>query len=120
MARRKWLKRRAAPLQSTLELCTDATTAALLQQCRIQPVGPRRTAVLVALALRMDDRDAAELIATSEPSELMAGGEPGEDEQALAVDGTAALEAVRRPRSSSSNGAPPPPPPSNTNPFELT
>ena len=115
-----WLKRRAAPLQSTLELCTDATTAALLQQCRIQPVGPRRTAVLVALALRMDDRDAAELIATSEPSELMAGGEPGEDEQALAVDGTAALEAVRRPRSSSSNGAPPPPPPSNTNPFELT
>ena len=85
----------------------DAPTGTLLQQCRIQPAGPKRAAPLVALALRMDDRDAAELIATSEINELILSGsvdeasanETGADGAGasglLVVDGTAALEAVR-------------------------
>ena len=102
----EWLRRRAAPLRSTLELCR-LSTLALLQQYRIQPAGPRRTAPLVALALRLDDREAAEHVCTREPSELSMGddgGDNGGDNQggegarakALAVDGVAALEAVRK------------------------
>ena len=38
---------------------TELPTSALLQQYRIQPAGPKRAAPLVALALRMDDPEAA-------------------------------------------------------------
>ena len=87
---RTWLTQRATPLQSTLKL-TDLPTPALLQQYRIQPVGPRRAAPLVALALRMDDGEAASLIAESQPPELADA-----DSTLLAVDGLAALEAYGR------------------------
>jgi hypothetical protein len=63
---KEWLRRRGAPLRATLELC-QLGTPALLQQYRIQPAGPRRTAPLVALAMRMDDREAAEHVCTRDP-----------------------------------------------------
>ena len=94
----EWLRRRSAPLTSTLELCVEASTATLLQQCRIQPVGKHRAAPLVALSLRMDDGSAAELIAQSPPSELMGADAGGGAGAALLVDGQPALEAVRRGR----------------------
>lgn len=85
--KREWLRRRATPLHATLAL-VELPTAALLQQYRIQPTGPTRAAPLVALALRMDDREAAECIAESQPAEL-AEGAP------LVVDGSKALEKYR-------------------------
>ena len=89
---REWLRRRAGPLEATLILAVEASSAALVQQCRIQPVGPRRAAPLAALALRMDDRDAAEFLSACEPAELAV--EDGA--KALAVDGVASLEAIGR------------------------
>ena len=86
-----WLRRRATPLHATFAL-TSLPTAALLQQFRIQPIGPRRAAPLVALALRFDDREAAEGLMGGQPAEL------GDVDEAtgLAVDGLAALEAYRK------------------------
>ena len=83
-----WLRRRVAPLQATLCLLELPTTA-LLQQYRIQPTGPTRAAPLVALALRLDDREAAEILAETQPAELAEG-------EQLAVDGLPALEAYRK------------------------
>ena len=83
---RRWLTQRAAPLQATLAL-TELPTAALLQQYRIRSSGPTRAAPLVALALRLDDREAASVV-MEQPAELGEG-------QALNVDGRPALEAYR-------------------------
>ncbi|KOO32471.1 hypothetical protein Ctob_013142 [Chrysochromulina tobinii] len=83
---KRWLTQRATPLQATLAL-TELPTAALLQQYRIRPTGPTRAAPLVALALRLDDREAASVV-MEQPAELAEG-------QALNVDGRPALEAYR-------------------------
>ena len=98
-----WLSRRAAPLRATLEL-TKVSTTSLLQQYRIQPPGPKRTAALAALALRMDDREAAALVYTMDQAELriiepdMEVGDGCADQRQIelqfSVDGIAALEAI--------------------------
>ena len=93
---REWLQRRAAPMLATLQL-TELSTVALLQQYRIQPIGPKRAAPLVALTLRLDDREAAEVLAAGPPKELADDATEADGvEQGLAVDGQAALEGLGR------------------------
>jgi hypothetical protein len=87
---KEWVRRRAAPLRATLELA-GISTGALIQQQRIQPKGPKGTAPLVALAMRMDDPAAATLVTGSEFTELCV-----DDVASLDVDGKPALEQASR------------------------
>ena len=93
---REWLRRRAAPLRSVLQL-TALPTAALLTQHAVQSAGSAaRAATLTALSLRMDDPLAAAVVA-----EEVAQTDPGSPDSGAAgaaaqlrVDGTGPLAAA--------------------------
>ena len=89
----EWMHRHAAPLVLTLRL-TELSTPSLLSKVARLPFGPSRTALIVALALRMDDPFAASLVNREAETLEQAAGYGFENQRAAPISNHSGPEAA--------------------------
>ncbi|KAL1520886.1 hypothetical protein AB1Y20_022447 [Prymnesium parvum] len=94
----EWLRRKAAPLRSALQLAA-LPTPTLLAHHRGLPRGLARSALVAALSLRMDDPLAAALVSSAAAEEADAsleetGGSGASANSSIQYDGSAILKTI--------------------------